>query len=369
MKRREFLTRGAAGAAAAGVLTGCGPQSAPSESSSPSVKGKKVFWRLASSFSPALDTIYGAAEVLSSRVESLTQGNFKIQVGAAGEFVPGLQVLDAVESGSVQVGHTASYYYKGKNLSLVFDTALPFGLTARQQLAWLYEGGGREIINQVYADFNVVSFPGGNTGTQMGGWFRRDIESLDDLNGLKMRIPGLGGDVMSRMGVTVQVIAAPEIYPALERGAIDATEWVGPYDDEKLGFHKVADHYLYPGWWEPGPSLSFLVNQGAWDALPADYKSAFEAASHEAGLTMLTKYDRKNPAALKRLMEAGITIKPFPKDVLDASYKAFNELVAEHRSEDKQFSEIYEQWDSFRKESATWFGYAESAYLNFSTSV
>ena len=368
MKRREFITRGAAGAAAAGVLTGCNP-STPAAEGAPSVQGKQITWRLASSFSPAIDTIYGAAHVLSSRLESMTDGNFKVHVSAAGEIVPGLQVLDAVESGSVQVGHTASYYYKGKSLSLVFDTAIPFGLTARQQLAWLYEGGGLELINRVYSDFNVVAFPGGNTGTQMGGWFRRDIQSVDDLKGLKMRIPGLGGDVMSRLGVTVQVIAAPEIYPALERGAIDATEWVGPYDDEKLGFHKVASHYFHPGWWEPGPSLSFIVNRKAWDSLPAEYKSAFQAAAHEACVTMLAKYDARNPAALRRLLGGGITVKPFPRDVLDASYATFNELAAEHRAKDKQYAAIYEQWDAFRKASATWFGYAETSYLNFSTSV
>ena len=266
MKRRSFVTKSLAGAAGVGaVLTSCAQ---PEGGGTPAVQTRKaVSWRLASSFSRSLDTIYGAAHILADRVSELTDGKFTIRPYPGGEMVPALEVLGAVQTGTVQMGHSASYYYVGKNPAFAFDTCVPFGLTARMQNAWLYYGGGLELMRELFADFNIVNLPGGNTGVQMGGWFRRTIDSLDDLRGLKMRIPGLGGQVMDRLGVNVQLISGGEIFPALERGAIDATEWVGPYDDEKLGFQKVASNYYYPGWWEPGPTLSFYVNRSAWDRM------------------------------------------------------------------------------------------------------
>ncbi len=356
MNRRELLSAGALGglAACAGASeSGGGPAVSAN---------KRVQLRLASSFPRSLDTIYGAAEVMAQRVEAMTGGSFRIRVYPAGEIVPALQVLDSVQQGSVQIGQTASYYYVGKNPALAFDTCVPFGLTARQQAAWLLEGGGLELVNQRFADFGIVNFPAGNTGVQMGGWFKREITSLADLKGLKMRIPGLGGAVMEKLGVATQTIAGGEIYTALERGAIDATDWVGPYDDEKLGFHKVAKYYYYPGWWEPGPSLSFYVNKQQYESLPAEYREVLKAACHEAGIAMQTRYDVGNPPALQRIRQAGVAVTPFSTDLMDAAREASRALLNEQAAADPEYKKIFEHWDKFRQESFAWFATAELSY-------
>ena len=355
MQRRTFLKRAGIGLAAGTTLTA--PAMAAVE---PDVK-----WRLASSFPKSLDTIFGASEMLADRVAKLTNNKFQIRVFAGGELVPGLQVLDAVGQGTVECGHTASYYYVGKNKAFAFDTALPFGLTARQQNAWLYYGGGLTLLRELFQPYGVVNFPGGNTGTQMGGWFRKEIKSLADMKGLKMRIPGIGGEIMARLGVVTQTLAGADIYPALERGAIDAAEWVGPYDDEKLGFYKVAKHYYYPGWWEGCAGLSFLVNAKEWQKLPAQYKAAFEVAAAEANLHMLAEYDAKNPAALGRLIREGAKLHPFPQDVMQAALKAANSLYAEEAARNPAFKKIYEPWTRFRNDQFQWFRVAELSYANF----
>jgi TRAP-type mannitol/chloroaromatic compound transport system substrate-binding protein len=365
MKRRDFVRKAGLGAAAGGVLTACG--GAPAAGEGPAVQtNKRVMWRLASSFPRSLDTIFGAAETMANRVEALTDGRFRIRVYPAGEIVPGLQVLDAVQQGTLQVGHTASYYFIGKNPALAFDCCVPFGLRARQQNAWLYYGGGLELMRELFADFNIINFPGGNTGVQMGGWFRREINSVDDVRGLKMRIPGLGGRVMDRLGATVQVLAGGEIYQALERGTIDAAEWVGPYDDEKLGFNKVAPYYYYPGWWEPGPVLSFYVNQRAWDELPATYKEAFEAAAREANQDMLASYDAKNPEALARLIEGDTELRPFPEEVLQAARRESFALMEEEAAADPSYARVLEAWKPVREASYAWFATSENAFASFS---
>ena len=326
---------------------------------------KKVRWRLASSFPSSLDTIYGAATVLAERVKEMSDGNFDIRVYQAGELVPGLQVMDAVQKGSCQIGQTGGYYYTGKDPALAFDTCLPFGLTARQQTAWLTEGGGAELLAPVYADFGVLALPSGNTGAQMGGWFKNRVDSLADLNGLKMRIPGQGGKVMDALGVNVQVLAGGDIFPALERGAIDATEWVGPYDDEKLGFYKVAKNYYYPGWWEPGPNLSFLIHREAWDGLPASYRAMLVAAAAEGSRAMMTRYDSKNPAAWKRLLATDITVRRFPEDLMTAAREAALELVESEAAADPRYRKILTAWRQFRDDSFAWFGAAELSYAQF----
>jgi TRAP-type mannitol/chloroaromatic compound transport system substrate-binding protein len=327
--------------------------------------GKRVRWRLASSFPRSLDTIFGAAEVMAERVKAMTDGQFDIRVSPAGELVPALQVLDAVQQGTVQIGQSASYYYVGKNPALAFDTCVPFGLTARQQHAWLLEAGGLELVNARMADFGVRSFPGGNTGVQMGGWFKPEVRTLSDLEGLKMRIPGMGGMVMERLGVVPQTLPGGEIYTSLERGAIDATDWVGPYDDEKLGFHKVAKNYYYPGWWEPGPSLSFYVNQRAWDELPASYQAIVADACHRSGIAMQTRYDAKNPPALERIKEAGVQVRPFSDDLLTGAREASLQMLEDEAAKDPAYSEIYEHWKAFRAASFGWFSTAELAYARF----
>ena len=363
MKRREFARQALLGAVSGGVLAGC---AGPEAGGGPAVQtGRRVLWRLVSSFPRGLDTIYGAAETLSRRVAALTGDRFQIRPYPAGELVPGTQVLDAVQQGTVQAGHSASYYFIGKNPALAFDAAVPFGLSVRGHNAWLLHGGGLERMREVFADFNVVNFPGGNTGAQMGGWFRRPIRSLADLRGLKMRIPGLGGEVMSRMGVSVQLLAGGDIYPALERGAIDATEWVGPYDDEKLGFHKVVKNYHYPGWWEPGPALTFYVNRSAWDQLPKEYQEAFEVASREASLNMMAEYDARNPPALKRLLAEGVQLVPFPPDVMEAALRESEALTAEKAAASPQYRKIYDEWRQWRGDTYRWFGVADQSYESF----
>jgi TRAP-type mannitol/chloroaromatic compound transport system substrate-binding protein len=356
MKRREFLKHTGAGLAAGSAAI-----------ASPALRAgeAQVRWRIASSFPKSLDTIYGAAEVLAARLNAITDGKFQLRVFAGGEIVPGLQVLDAVKAGTVECGHTAGYYYVGKDKSFAFDCAVPFGLTARQQNAWMYHGGGLELTRELFAAHNIVNFPGGNTGTQMGGWFRNEIKSLADLKGLKMRIPGLGGEIMSRLGVVAQTIAGGDIYPALERGTIDAAEWVGPYDDEKLGFYKVAKHYYYPGWWEPGPQLSFYVNAAEWNKLPRAFQQAFEAAAAEANLTMLTAYDAKNPDALVRLVRAGVKLHKYPDDIMKAAQEETFALYEDEAAKNATFKKIYTAWKSFRALQQGWFSLAEAGLESF----
>ncbi|NIM00900.1 MAG: ABC transporter substrate-binding protein [Acidobacteria bacterium] len=362
--RRRFLHGAAVGAAGA-TLAGC-TGSAPADGSAPAVQGnKRVTWRLASSFPRSLDTLFGCAETLAESLESMSGGMFRVRPYPAGELVPAFNVLDAVQQGTAQVGHSASYYYIGKNPALAFDAGLPFGLTARQQHSWLYEGGGADTLAPVFADFNVRSFPAGSTGVQMGGWFRREVNSLSDLSGLRMRIPGLGGQVMDRLGVNVQQIPGGEIFPALERGAIDATEWVGPYDDERLGFHKIAKHYYYPGWWEPGPTLSFYVNEKAWSSLSVEQQRMFRAASTEASMRMTAQYDAVNPPALKRLLDGGARLAPFPEDVMRAAEKASFELFEEQAAADAGYRNVYEPWKKVREGAYRWSSISEVAYSSF----
>ena len=367
LRRRDFLGKAALATAGAGAVAACGGPSAESTGDGPAVVTRpRLNWRLASSFPRGLDTIYGGAEVFADRVEKLSEGRFRIRPYPAGELVPGLGVLDAVQQGTIEVGHTASYYYTGKNPALAFDTAMPFGLNTRQQNAWLYHGGGLELMREVFADFNIVNFPAGNTGGQMGGWFRREVSTLAELRGLKMRIPGLGAEVLSRLGVTVQTIPGGEIYPALERGVVDAAEWVGPYDDEKLGFQRVAKNYYYPGWWEPGPTLSVYVNQEAWDSLPLGYQEIVQSAAAEANVDMMARYDALNPAAVERLVAEGVTLRPFSEEILTACRDAAFDLMNENAAADAGYRKIFESWDAFRDSSFRWFSTAEQAYARFS---
>ncbi|MCA9726752.1 MAG: TRAP transporter substrate-binding protein [Candidatus Eisenbacteria bacterium] len=368
MKRRDFVNR--ALPAALTAVAGCGGrESGGAAQDAPNVRTEQnVRWTLCSSFPAALDTIYGSSTVLAERVEALSDGRFTIRVYEPGEIVPALQVMDAVQQGTAQVGQTASYYFIGKNPALAFDTCVPFGMSSRQQSAWLYEGGGLELVQELFADFGIVTFPAGNTGAQMGGWFQREIHSAADLRGLKIRIPGIGGEVMSRLGATVQNLAGGEIYQALERGAIDAAEWVGPYDDEKLGFHQVAKYYYYPGWWEPGPSLSFYVNRDAWTKLPKSYQEIFRTAAFEAAATMQARYDARNPAALQRLLAAGVQLRSFSDDVMEAARAQARAYCEENAAKQPDYRKVYQAWDKARQEMFDWFGTAELAYARFAFS-
>jgi TRAP-type mannitol/chloroaromatic compound transport system substrate-binding protein len=356
MKRRKFINT--AGTGIAGILAaGVAPAFAQG--------GPEIKWRLASSFPKSLDTIYGAAETMSKRVAAATGNRFQIQVFASGEIVPGLQVLDAVQNGTVQAGHTAPYYYWGKDAAFALDTAIPFGLNARQMNAWQIFGGGLELFRDFYKGYNIYNIPCGNTGAQMGGWYRKEIKTLADMKGLKMRIGGFAGKVMEKLGVVPQQIAGGEIYPALEKGTIDAAEWVGPYDDEKLGFNKVAKFYYYPGWWEGGPQLVTFVNLAEWNKLSKEYQNIVEAACWEANTWMVAKYDAQNPAALKRLIGGGTQLRAFSREIMVASYKAALEVYKEAAEKSPAFGKIYDSMVTFRNDQLLWFRVAEKGFDDF----
>ncbi|WP_334176428.1 TRAP transporter substrate-binding protein [Pseudoxanthobacter sp.] len=356
MERRKFLkTAGLAGVAASATLA------APAVvRAQPAIK-----WRLTSSFPKSLDTIYGGADTIAEVVNAATDGQFQIQVFAAGEIVPGLQALDAVSNNTVEMCHTCSYYYVGKDPTFAIGTSIPFGLNARQQNAWLIQGGGGELMNEFYAKFNVVGFAAGNTGAQMGGWFRKEVKTVDDLKGLKMRIAGFAGKVMAKLGVVPQQIAGGDIYPALERGTIDAAEWVGPYDDEKLGFYRVAPYYYYPGWWEGGPTIHAFVNKAKWEELPKHYQAVLRAACAQANEVMLAKYDTVNPDALKRLYAQGTKVVPYPADILMAAFKASEAVYAEVSAQNADFKKVMDHWKPFRSMEAFWFQYPDGTFDRF----
>jgi TRAP-type mannitol/chloroaromatic compound transport system substrate-binding protein len=355
MKRRDFIKVTGIGAAAAATMA------APAIAQSmPEIK-----WRMPTSWPKSLDTLYGGAEMMCKMVGEATDNKFQIQSFAAGEIVPGLQVLDAVQNGTVEIGHSASYYYFGKDPTFTFGSSVPFGPNMRINQAWYMLGGGREILNQFYKKYNVVSLLAGNTGCQMGGWFRKEIKTVEDLKGLKFRIGGFAGRVLQKMGAVPQQLAGGDIYPALEKGTIDAAEWVGPYDDDKLGFVKVAPHYYYPGWWEGGPMLLAFVNQDKWNALPKFYQSVLEQAGHFANNWMMAKYDAANPPALRRLLAAGAKLHAFPAPVMEASFKAAKELHAEVSATNEDFKKVYESLTAFSNNGYQWFQVAEVGYDNF----
>jgi TRAP-type mannitol/chloroaromatic compound transport system substrate-binding protein len=359
MKRREFLRKAGVGAAAGAAVA------APAI-----VKAQPTLnWRLASSFPKSLDTLFGAAEHAAKRVAEMSGGKFNIRVFAGGEIVPGLQVMDSVANGTVECGHTAPYYYVGKDPTWAFGTAIPFGLNFRQYNAWWMFGGGEQVFNEFTQKLGVVSLLAGNTGAQMGGWFRKEIKNLADLNGVKMRIGGWGGQVMAALGVVPTQIAGGEIYQALERGTIDAAEWVGPYDDEKLGFQKVAKYYYYPGWWEGGPALHLQVNKKAWDGLSKEYQAMLTAAAYESNAWMMASYDAQNAVALRRLIAGGAQLRVYPKDVMDAAYAAANKLYAETNAKNPQFKKVFDSYMATRNDTIPWLRVTENTFDDFMASV
>ncbi len=355
VNRRKFLKIAGAGGAAATVAA-CSEQPA-----APAIveASPRLSWRLTSSFPKSLDTIHGAADVFARSIHEASDGRFTIQVFAAGEIVGPLQAADAVSDGTVEAAHTSSYYYWGKDPTFALGTCVPFGLNCRMQNAWMYEGGGIDLMNEFFQRYNIFGLPGGNTGAQMGGWYRKEINTPEDWKGLKIRIGGFGGAILSRLGAVPQQIAAGDIYPSLEKGTIDAAEWVGPYDDEKLGFYRVAPHYYYPGWWEGQAMLHFFINLQKWNELPKSYQAIVRGAAQTANTVMMARYDMLNPGALRRLVKAGAILKPFSESVLDACYKASNEAYAEISATNPQFKKTYEAMTAVRAESFLWFQLSE----------
>ena len=351
MERRSFLKKTTAGLAAGAVAAPAIAQSQP-----------EIKWRLASSFPKSLDTIYGGAEVFAKRVLEATDGKFQIRAFAGGEIVPSFSVLDAVKDGTVECAHTASYYFFGKDPTFAFDATVPFGFNARQFSAWFLHGGGKELLSKFFAGYNVVSIPCGNTGAQMGGWFRKEIKTVADIKDLKIRVGGFAGEVLAKLGAVPQQIAGGDVYPSLEKGTIDAAEWIGPYDDEKLGFQKVAKYYYYPGWWEGGLNLSLYIGKDKFEALPKAYQAIVQAAAAEANTDMLAKYDAKNPDAIKRLVGGGALLRPFTKEIMDACFKASEEVYAETNAKNPAFKEMYESMVKFRDDQNLWASVAEGNF-------
>ncbi len=354
MQRRSFIQKAAVGAVS-------GVMAAPAIVHAQTA----IRWRLTSSFPKSLDTIYGAAETFSRKVSEMTNGKFQISVHPAGELVPPLQLVDAVQNGTVECGHTAPYYFFGKDETFALGCAVPFGLNSRQMSAWMYEGNGLKLMREFYRGYNIHNIPMGNTGAQMGGWYRREIKSVADFKGLKFRIGGFAGRVVERLGAVPQNIPGGDIYPALEKGTIDAAEWVGPYDDEKLGFNKVAKFYNYPGWWEGGPQLDLYVNTKAWGALTPEYKAILDAAAAYAHTEMQAKYDVRNPLALKRLAANGTQLIRFPTDVMNASFKTSNAIYNELAAKNQNWKKVYSDWVRFRNDQVLWFRSAEAGFDNF----
>ena len=354
MNRRKFFKAATLTAASAAIAAPAIAQSAPT-----------VRWRLATSFPKNLDTLYGACEMFSKAIADLSEQKFQIGVFGPGELVPAFQVFDAVANNTVEMGNTASYYYIGKDLAFAFGTAVPFGMNTRQMNAWLAYGGGLDLLNEFYGSFGVYGLPFGNTTAQMGGWFRKEIKTVEDLKGLKFRVGGVAGQVLSRLGVVPQQIAPGDIYPALEKGTIDAAEWIGPYDDEKLGFLKVAPYYYYPGWWEGCANGFVYINSAKWAELPKTYQHMVTIAAGQVAADLTAKYDARNAQAIKRLVAGGAQVRPFSTEILDASFKATNELFAEVAAKNEKFKKLHDATVAFRNEQYQWTQVCEATYDNY----
>ena len=347
MKRRQFF--GAATAVGAGSLVSAAlPMPALAQSN------PKVSWRMTSAFPNSLDTLYGAAKLLSKYVSDATDGNFTVDVFAAGEIVPPAQIADAVMSGSVEAAHTASYYYWGKDPAWQLPTTMPFGLNARAMNAWFYYGGGNDICGDFFAAQGITAFPAGNTGAQMGGWFRKEINTVADFQGLKFRMGGFAGAIMQKLGVIPQSQPGGQIYEALEKGTIDAAEWVGPYDDEKLGFVKVAPYYYYPGWWEGSAALHAMFNKAKFEALPPGYQAALKTACQAVNLDMTAHYDFVNATAIKQAVADGAKLRPFSPEILAACLKATEDIYAEMSAKSPTFGKMLNSLNAFRKDYYLW---------------
>jgi TRAP-type mannitol/chloroaromatic compound transport system substrate-binding protein len=354
MKRRQFLHVAGLAAAATTIAKPAIAQSNP-----------EMKWRLTASWPKSLDIGYGACETFARLVAEATDNQFQIQVFAAGEIIPGLQALDSVSNGTVEACHTAAYYYIGKDPTFALFCAVPFGLNQRQHYAWFYDGDGMKLMNEFGKRFNIYSLPGGGTGCQMGGWFRKEIKEVADLNGLKFRIGGFAGMTIKKLGGIPQQIAAGDIYPALERGTIDAAEWVGPYDDEKLGFSKVAKYYYYPGWWEGSETNHFMINLEKWNQLPKRYQTIITTAAAYANTELTAKEDARNPGAVRRLISSGVELRAFSQPIMEASLKASNEVNAETAATNADFKRVLESMQNFRNDEYFWWQVAEYSYDTF----
>ena len=355
MKRREFLSKAGVAAVAAGAtVTATQTQAAG-----------KIRWKMVTTWPKNFPGLGTGANHLAQLIEEMSGGRLHIKVYGANELVPPFEAFDAVSRGTAEMGHGASYYWKGKSEAAQFFSAVPFGLTAQEMNGWLYHGGGMQLWEEVYAPFGLIPTAAGNTGVQMGGWFNREIKTLDDLKGLKMRIPGLGGEVLHRVGGTPVSLSGGEIFTSLQSGAIDATEWVGPYNDLAFGLYKAAKYYYYPGWHEPGTTLESFVNKKAFDALPKDLQSIVLNACKVANQDMLSEYTARNNAALRTLVtEHKVQLKRFPDPVMQKLKSISDEVVAEIAKKDAMSKKVFESYRAFREQVMAWHDISERAYLN-----
>lgn len=354
MERRKFIQ----GAGMAGILAaGAAPAIVHAQ--------EQIRWRLASSFPKSLDTVFGASEIFAKNVSDATGGKFNITVYPAGELVPAFGVVDAVQQGTVECAHTAPYYFFGKDETFALDCAVPFGMASRAMTAWMNEGDGLKLMREFYAQYNIVNLPCGNTGAQMGGWYRKEINSVADINGLKMRIGGFGGRVLSKLGAVPQNIPAGEIYQALEKGTIDSAEWIGPYDDLKLGLYKVAKNYYFPAWWEGSTQFSVYINDKQWNSLSKEYQAIVQLAAADAHVRCQARYDGRNPGALKQLVAEGAKLNRFPRDVMDAAFKASREVYEEIAAKNPNWQKIFPDYSRFMADQVQWFAVAEGNYSQY----
>jgi TRAP-type mannitol/chloroaromatic compound transport system substrate-binding protein len=346
------------------VIASCNPSSEPAISPNSSNGSAKTFsWKMVTAWPPNFPIFQEGAEQFAKNIEVMSNGRLKIQVFAGGQLVPALEVFDVVSQGSVQMGHAGAFFWAGKIPAAQFMSAMPFGMTANGMNAWLYEGGGLALWRELYEPFNLIPFPAGNTGVQMGGWFRHKIETIEDLKGLKMRIPGLGSQVLAKAGVTTRLLAGGEIYTALERGVIDATEWAAPFHDMRFGFPKIAKYYYYPGWHEPGTALELIVNRHAFEELSADLQKIIEVASRSLNQLIYAEFEALNSQALQKLkLQKDIEILPFPPEVIKEIKRLTEETLTQEAAKDSTFAKVYEAYKTFQAEHAGWNAISEEAY-------
>ncbi|MFQ5603576.1 MAG: TRAP transporter substrate-binding protein [bacterium] len=367
IKRREFLKKGSAASlvGASSFVFGC--SGTEQSGDAPVVQTKKKYqWRMVTTWPPHFPVMGEGADMMAQWIDEMSDGRMQIQVYGGGELVPALEVFDAVSGGVAEMGHGVAYYWAGKVPAAQFFAAVPFGMNAQQMNAWLYSGGGWKLWEEVYAPFNLVPFPAGNTGMQMGGWFNKEINTASDLRGLRMRIPGLGAKVIAKAGGSAILTAGGEIYTNLERGVIDATEWVGPYHDYLMGFHRIAKYYYYPGWHETGPVLELTVNKNAWDNLPKDLQMIIRTAAARANIWMLSEFESKNHGYLQKIIqESKVDVRKFPDDVLSSLKKYASEVIEEMTAKDPASKKAYESFDTFRKQVTNWAEISEKVYHTF----
>lgn len=345
-------------------ISACNEEKTTTDTAQTANNSKSYNWKMVTTWPPGFPVLQEGAERFADNINVMSNGRLNIKVYAGGELIPALQTFDAVSQGTVEMGHGSAYYWAGKVPEAQFFSTVPFGMTARGMNAWLYDGGGLELWREVYKPFHVVPFPLGNTGVQMGGWFNKKINSLDDIKGLKMRIPGLGGKVFAKAGGNPVLLAGSEVYTALERNTIDATEWIGPFHDQRLGLYRAAEHYYYPGWHEPGTVLELTINQRAWDSLPADLQAIVSNAAMAENLRMFSEVEQKNLSALQELKDrSSVKIHRFPDDVLAKLRMLTDETLAEEAAKDPKFKRIFDAYQAFRLQNDAWSDISENAYL------